>query len=118
MSQYITEVTDATFETNVISSKLPVLVEHDPNCMALAERWLGEAREVNNLLFLRLAMGIGMSIIINGENPVLHRQPPGRITVAVVPAPVAQAISSRPPCSDTMRCAIGSPSPVPPGFVL
>jgi thioredoxin 1 len=27
MSQYITEVTDATFETNVISSKLPVLVD-------------------------------------------------------------------------------------------
>lgn len=46
---------------------LPVYVEHDPNCMALAERWLGEAREVVSLLFLRLAMGIGMSIIINGE---------------------------------------------------
>lgn len=46
---------------------IPVFVEHDPNCMALSERWMGAAKGVNNLLFIRLSMGIGMSIIINGE---------------------------------------------------
>jgi len=46
--------------------KLPVLLDHDPNCMALAERWLGAAKGVKNLLLVRLSMGgIGMSIIIN-----------------------------------------------------
>lgn len=45
---------------------IPVLVEHDPNCMALSERWMGAANGVNNLLFIRLSMAIGMSIIING----------------------------------------------------
>lgn len=42
-------------------------IEHDPNCMALSERWFGMAKGIKNLLFIRLSMGIGMSIIINGE---------------------------------------------------
>lgn len=46
---------------------IPVFVEHDPNCMALTEKWLGHANDIKNLLFIRLSMGIGMSIIINGE---------------------------------------------------
>lgn len=46
---------------------LPVYLEHDPNCMALSERWLGKAKRVDDLLFIRLSMGIGMSILIHGE---------------------------------------------------
>lgn len=46
---------------------LPVFIEHDPNCMALTERWLGNATDIKNLLFIRLSMGIGLSIMINGE---------------------------------------------------
>lgn len=46
---------------------IPVCVEHDPNCMALTEKWLGSTKDVNNFLFIRLSMGIGMSIIMNGE---------------------------------------------------
>lgn len=46
---------------------IPVIVEHDPNCMAMSEKWFGIANEYNNYLFLRLSMGIGMSIIIDGE---------------------------------------------------
>lgn len=42
-------------------------VEHDPNCMALAEQWLGVAREVKNVLFVRMTMGIGLSIMIDGR---------------------------------------------------
>ena len=44
-----------------------VYIEHDPNCMALTEKWLGFAKDMKNLLFVRLSMGIGMSIIVNGE---------------------------------------------------
>lgn len=47
--------------------KLPTLVEHDPNCMALAERWLTGIKNVKNMLLIRLTHGIGMSILINGE---------------------------------------------------
>jgi len=46
---------------------LPVYVEHDPNCMAMSEKWLGYAKDSKNFLFIRLSMGIGMSIIINGD---------------------------------------------------
>lgn len=46
---------------------ITVYVEHDPNCMALSERWMGLARNVDNLLMIRLSMGVGMSILINGE---------------------------------------------------
>ena len=38
--------------------KLPILVEHDPNCMALAERWLGGINNVPNMLLIRLTHGI------------------------------------------------------------
>lgn len=46
---------------------LPVFVDQMANCRALSERWLGTARGANNLLFIGISMGIGMSIIINGE---------------------------------------------------
>lgn len=45
----------------------PVFLEHSPNCMALYETWLGSAREVKNLLFIRLGTNVGMSIFIDGK---------------------------------------------------
>ena len=44
---------------------IPVFLEHDPNCMAMSEKWFGSASGCDNYLFLRLSTGIGMSIIIN-----------------------------------------------------
>ena len=53
------------------SFELPVIVMHDPDCMALAEKWFGHAHSAKNYLFIRfddsMGIGIGMSIIINGE---------------------------------------------------
>lgn len=46
---------------------LPVIVEHDPNCAAITEMAIGKAKNYNNVLLLRLSVGIGMSIVINGE---------------------------------------------------
>ena len=46
---------------------IEVMIEHDPNCMALTERYMGLAQNVNNFMFIRLSMGIGMSIIFDGK---------------------------------------------------
>ncbi len=45
----------------------PVLLEHDPNCLALAERWFGEAGAAEDVLCVNLAEGVGMGILLNGE---------------------------------------------------
>lgn len=45
--------------------KMQVMIDHDPNCMALAEMLLGKAKNVNNMMFIRLSLGIGMSIVID-----------------------------------------------------
>lgn len=45
----------------------PVLVEHDPNCLALAERWFGAASAADDVLCINLGEGIGMGILIKGE---------------------------------------------------
>ncbi len=44
-----------------------VLLEHDPNCLALAERWFGEASAAEDVLCILLSDGIGMGILLNGE---------------------------------------------------
>ncbi len=44
---------------------VPVFVEHDPNCMILAENWLGNVRQTDYMVLIRLSMGIGMSLMIN-----------------------------------------------------
>jgi len=44
----------------------PVLVEHDPGCMALHQMHL-DNRTYDNMIFLRISYGVGMSIIINNE---------------------------------------------------
>lgn len=46
---------------------LPVLVEHDPNCQAIAEINTNSEPLYDNLVFLRLSLGIGMSQIIAGQ---------------------------------------------------
>ena len=46
---------------------LPVYVEHDPNCLALSELIFGQHDKLDNAVFIRYGMGIGMSIILDGE---------------------------------------------------
>lgn len=46
---------------------IEVLIEHDPNCTALTEQMMGVAQNVDNFLFIRISLGIGMSLIINNE---------------------------------------------------
>jgi predicted NBD/HSP70 family sugar kinase len=44
-----------------------VRIEHDPNCLALAERWFGEAGHAENVLCIHMGMGVGMGILLGGE---------------------------------------------------
>lgn len=46
---------------------VPVLLEHDPNCLALAERWFGHAGSAEDVLCLMLGAGVGLGIMLNGE---------------------------------------------------
>jgi len=47
--------------------QLPVLVEHDPDCQAIAEIHTNSAPLYDNLVFLRVSLGIGMSQVIAGQ---------------------------------------------------
>lgn len=46
---------------------VPVSMENDANCAALAELWLGAAKDIQHALFLIIGSGIGGSVIINRE---------------------------------------------------
>lgn len=46
---------------------LPVALSHDTNAMVLAEQWNGKARNVRNLVFIRLDKYLGMSLVIDNR---------------------------------------------------
>lgn len=47
--------------------QLPVTIENDAYCAALAEVWQGEAKEVNSCIFIIIGTGIGGAYIENGK---------------------------------------------------
>lgn len=46
---------------------IPTILEHDANAAALAEVLFGEAKDVNNLVYVAVGRGIGAGIILKGE---------------------------------------------------
>ncbi len=46
---------------------LPVIIENDARAMAWGERAFGSARGVDNLVYIRVGVGIGSGLIINGQ---------------------------------------------------
>lgn len=46
---------------------LPVTVENDANAVAIAEKWIGNAINMENYLCLVLGTGVGGGIVINGK---------------------------------------------------
>lgn len=46
---------------------LPVSIENDANCAALAECWKGAAKGKENVLFVIVGTGIGGGVIVNGK---------------------------------------------------
>ena len=61
---YFGQSPKASFEN---AFKLPVVVENDGNCVALAEGWTGSAAGVRHYLALTLGTGIGGGIVIDGK---------------------------------------------------
>ena len=47
--------------------KIPVELEDSSRAMALAEKWFGNARDIDNFVFVDLGVGIGCSIISSGR---------------------------------------------------
>ena len=47
--------------------QLPISMENDANCAALAEIWKGVAKKANIVLFVVVGTGVGGSLIINGK---------------------------------------------------
>lgn len=48
-------------------TSLPVTVENDANAVAIAEKWIGNAIDLENYLCLVLGTGVGGGIVINGK---------------------------------------------------
>ncbi|MBC1539517.1 ROK family protein [Listeria seeligeri] len=46
---------------------LPVTMENDANCAALAEVWLGAAKDKQDIIFMILGTGVGGSVIRDGK---------------------------------------------------
>ena len=61
---YFGQSPKASFES---AFHLPVVVENDGNCVALAEGWTGSAAGVRHYLALTLGTGIGVGIVIDGK---------------------------------------------------
>ncbi len=46
---------------------LPVFLEHDANCGALAEQWYGNHGDCRNMLYVLCDKGVGAGLILNGS---------------------------------------------------
>ena len=46
---------------------VPVVIDNDANCVALAENWIGVAKKIKNCVVITLGTGIGCGIIIDKE---------------------------------------------------
>lgn len=50
-----------------LESSLPVYIENDANAGAIAEKWWGQGRPYKNLAYIKLGVGVGSGLILNGE---------------------------------------------------
>lgn len=54
-------------ELTALFDQLPVAMENDANCAALAELWQGSAQDVDDALVIALGTGVGGSVIVNRQ---------------------------------------------------
>jgi predicted NBD/HSP70 family sugar kinase len=50
-----------------IKYKVPIAIDNDANLGALAEHWWGAARDVSDLLYIKISNGIGAGLILDGK---------------------------------------------------
>jgi len=44
-----------------------ILLERNTNCLAIAERWFGEAAQAQHVLCVHLGEGVGMAVLLHGD---------------------------------------------------
>ncbi len=54
-------------EIEEVSRGIPVIIENDRTCHILGSKWLGNARDCRDAVFLVVGTGIGAGILVNGE---------------------------------------------------
>jgi predicted NBD/HSP70 family sugar kinase len=58
---------DLGLESLARSFGVPLMVDNDANLGALAERWWGAGREVDNFVYIKLSTGIGAGYVFDGQ---------------------------------------------------
>ncbi|MEE3952336.1 ROK family protein [Peribacillus frigoritolerans] len=48
-------------------TNLPVTVENDVNCVALAEKWMGNAKDTEHFLCMTVGTGVGGAVFLNNQ---------------------------------------------------
>lgn len=46
---------------------IPMFINNNVNCLALGEKWLGNARNIDDFIYIFIEKGIGSAIMANGE---------------------------------------------------
>lgn len=68
----VTDLIGTSVKEELADLNLPIEVENDANCAALAERWQGNATDTDSFLCVTVGTGIGGAIHL--ENGILHGQ--------------------------------------------
>lgn len=66
----VLDIIGVNLKERLASLNLPVEVENDANCAALAEKWKGNGQDVNSFLCVTIGTGIGGAIVLDGN--ILH----------------------------------------------
>lgn len=62
---------------------IPVSIDNDVNCVALAEKWLGSGKDSDNFICIAVGTGIGGAIVIDGKLYRGHRFAAGEFGFAL-----------------------------------
>ncbi len=81
---------------------LPVYIENDTNAMAIGEKWYGNAKTLENYIFLNIGSGIGAGIVINGKLCCGAGHAAGEIGHICVQPNGLQCICGKRGCLDTV----------------
>ncbi|CAM4129848.1 ROK family protein [Lederbergia lenta] len=68
----VTDLIGSQIKEELADLKIPIEVENDANCAALAEKWKGNAKDAESFLCVTVGTGIGGAIYLN--NGILHGQ--------------------------------------------
>ncbi|WP_436376031.1 ROK family protein [Cytobacillus sp. BC1816] len=63
----ITDLIGKNIKNELAELGIPIEIENDANCAALAEKWKGNAQNCSNFVCLTIGTGIGGGIYLNGD---------------------------------------------------